>query len=242
MWPFVSRQTMKNSGLLVGSSDYHSHILPAVDDGVKTIDEALAILECFEQQGIAALWLTPHVMEDIPNTTERLRLRFAQLKAEYRGSVKLNLAAEYMLDNLFDARLADNDLLPLGEQGNHILVETSFFNPPMCLYDTIARIKSKGYYPLLAHPERYLYMHEKDYKTLKTTGVKFQLNWASLAGYYGRGVQKKAEWLVEKSMYDVAGSDTHSLALRHWEMKIDASVVKKIKASSILVRCREGNL
>ena len=242
MWPFVSRQTMKDSGLLVGSPDYHSHILPGVDDGVQTMDEALEILACFERQGVAALWLTPHVMEDIPNTTERLRLCFARLKAEYKGGVKLNLAAEYMLDTLFDARLADNDLLPLGEQGNHILVETSFFNPPMCLYDTVARIKSKGYYPLLAHPERYLYMCEKDYRTLKAAGVKFQLNWASLAGHYGSRVKKKALWLVGKNMYDVAGSDTHSLALRHWEMKIDASIVKKIKASSMLVQCRERNL
>ena len=85
-------------------------------------------------------------------------------------------------------------------------------------------------------------MREKDYKSLKAAGVKFQLNWASLAGHYGRSVKKKAEWLVENNMYDVVGSDTHSLALRHWEMKIDASVVKKIKASSMLVQCRKWNL
>ena len=242
MWPFAIRQTMKNSGLLIGSADYHSHILPAVDDGVQTMDEALEILACLEQHGVARLWLTPHVMEDIPNTTERLKLHFARLMAEYRGSIKLNLAAEYMLDNLFDARLADNDLLPIGEQGDHILVETSFFNPSMRLYDTLARIKSKGFHPLLAHPERYMYMGEKDYKTLKAAGVKFQLNWASLAGRYGSSVQKRAKWLVENNMYAVAGSDTHSVALRHWEMKIDATVVKKIKASCMLVRCRERNL
>ncbi len=242
MWPFTSRQTIENSRLLVNSLDYHSHLLPGVDDGVQTMDETLEILANFEQQGVAELWLTPHVMEDIPNTTEGLKQRFAQLLSEYKGAIKLNLAAEYMLDGLFDARLADNDLLPLGEQGNHLLVETSYFSSPMRLHDTLARIKSKGYYPVLAHPERYQYMDEKDYKKLKAAGIKFQLNWASLAGRYGRPEQKKAEWLVKKNMYDIVGSDTHRLSMRHWEMKADASILKKIKTSSMLVERREWNL
>lgn len=242
MWPFTSQKTIKDSGLLFNSLDYHSHILPGVDDGVQTMDDSLEILANFEEQGVAELWLTPHVMEDIPNTTEGLKQRFAQLKSEYKGNIKLNLAAEYMLDGLFDTRLAENDLLPLGEQGNHLLVETSYFNSPMGLHNTLARIKSKGYYPVLAHPERYQYMDEKDYKKLKAAGIKFQLNWASLAGRYGRPEQKKAEWLIKKNMYDVVGSDTHRLSMRHWEMKIDASIAKKIKDSSILVERREWNL
>ena len=242
MWPFTSSQTIKNSGLLTGSLDYHSHILPGVDDGVQSIDDTLEILANFEEQGIAELWLTPHVMEDIPNTTEGLRERFAQLQATYKGNIKLNLAAEYMLDTLFDARLAANDLLPLGEQGNHLLVETSYFSSPMGLHDTLARIKSKGYYPVLAHPERYQYMDVKDYKKLKAAGIKFQLNWASLAGRYGRPEQKKAEWLVKNDMYDIVGSDTHRKSMRHWEMKLNTSIIKKIEKSSMLVQRKEWNL
>ena len=242
MWPFIFRQTMKTSGLLVDSLDYHSHILPGVDDGVQTMDEALEILTRLEEQGVSELWLTPHVMEDIPNSTEGLKWHFACLKAEYKGNIKLNLSAEYMLDSLFDARLAENDILPLGERRNHILVETSCFSPPMGLYNTLARIKSNGYFPVLAHPERYQYMDKRDYIKLKAEGVKFQLNWASLAGRYGRVEQKKAEWLVEKNMYDVAGSDTHRLTMRHWEMKINVSVVKKIKASSMYMQRKEWNL
>ena len=242
MWPFTSKQTIKASGLLVNSLDYHSHILPGVDDGVQTMAESIEILSHFEEQGISELWLTPHVMEDMPNTTERLKHCFAQLKNEYKGSIKLNLAAEYMLDELFYMRLADKDFLPIGEQGNNLLVETSYFNPPMGLYETLAQIKSKGYFPILAHPERYQYMDERDYKKLKAMGVKFQLNWASLAGCYGRPEQKKAEWLIKKNMYDIVGSDTHRLSMRHWEMKIDTSIVKKIKSSSMLVERREWNL
>ena len=242
MWPFTSSQTIEKSELLMNSIDHHSHLLPGVDDGVQSMDDTLEILANFEVQGVSELWLTPHVMEDIPNSSEGLKRHFVRLKAEYKGCIKLNLAAEYMLDALFETRLADDDILPIGEYGNHILVETSCFNPPMGLYDSLARIKSKGYFPVLAHPERYLYMENSDYRKLKNMGVKFQLNWASLAGRYGRIEQKKAEWLVEKNMYDVVGSDTHGLALSHWNLRIKSSVIKKIKVSSMLVQRREWNL
>lgn len=242
MWPFISYKTLAESGLLKNSIDYHSHILPGVDDGVQTVEDSLEILSNFERQGVSELWLTPHIMEDIPNETEALKVRFEELCEAYKGEIKLHLAAEYMLDSLFEERLQSKDLLPLGEQGNHLLVETSYFNSPMQLYETLARIKSKGFYPLLAHPERYQYMSEKDYKKLKSMGVKLQLNWASLAGRYGKPEQKKAEWLVKKDMYSVVGSDTHRLSMRHWEMKVDSSVLKKLASSSANIKCGEWNL
>ena len=84
---------------MVGAADHHSHILPGVDDGVETMDEALRILATYEAMGIKELWLTPHIMEDIPNTPEKLKARFAQLQAAYKGNIALHLAAEYMIDN-----------------------------------------------------------------------------------------------------------------------------------------------
>ena len=80
----------------------------------------------------------------------------------------------------------------------------------MQLNATLQRIKSKGYHPLLAHPERYIYMEEKQYRELCENGVKFQLNLLSLSGGYGRAVEKKAKWLLKNNMYTVAGSDLHS--------------------------------
>ena len=65
-------------------------------------------------------------MEDIPNRTEDLKERFMELNAAYQGNIILHLAAENMLDNLFEERLAKNDLLPLGNEGKHLLVETSY--------------------------------------------------------------------------------------------------------------------
>ena len=96
------------------------------------------------------------IMEDMPNTTTHLWKRYAELQAAYSGRIKLHLASENMLDNLFEERLEKNDLLPLGESGDHLLVETSYFSPPMGLNNILLRIKAKGYYPILAHPERYV--------------------------------------------------------------------------------------
>ena len=148
-------------------------------------------------------------MEDVPNTTERLRERFTKLQAAYQGNVTLRLSAENMLDKLFEERLEQNDLLPIGMEGKRLLVETSYFNPPMGLQDILLRIKAKGYYPVLAHPERYLYMEDKDYRQLKSMDVRFQLNLLSLAGAYGKDARKKAQTLLKKGMYDYAGTDIH---------------------------------
>lgn len=155
------------------------------------MQESLQVLSLYEELGISEVWLTPHIMEDIPNRTEDLKERFMELNAAYQGNIILHLAAENMLDNLFEERLAKNDLLPLGNEGKHLLVETSYFNPPMGLNNILLRIKSKGYVPVLAHPERYVYMDAGDYRQLKEMNVMFQLNLSSIVGGYGTEVKRK---------------------------------------------------
>lgn len=210
VWLFRKRISLKDSGIFEGFTDWHSHILPGVDDGVRTMEEALDILRLYEGLGVKTVWLTPHIMEDMPNTTAHLRERVAELQAAYTGPITLHLAAENMLDNLFEERLKKNDLLPLGENGNHLLVETSYFTPPMGLNNILLRIKAKGYYPVLAHPERYVYMGESDYRQLKDMGVKFQLNLPSIAGMYGKLAKRKAQLLLNKGMITYVGTDTHN--------------------------------
>ena len=210
MW-FRKRQTLEENGFFRGFTDWHCHILPGVDDGVQSMDESLQILAEYERLGVKEVWLTPHIMEDIPNTTEKLRDRFTELKAAYQGSVLLNLASENMLDNLFEERLEKNDLLPIGKDGKHLLVETSYFNPPIGLNNILLRIKAKGYYPILAHPERYLYMNENDYLHLRSMNIQFQLNQFSLFGLYGKDVQKRSKALQKLKTYDYIGSDLHAM-------------------------------
>ena len=205
---------------LTGFTDHHSHILPGVDDGVKKMEVSLNVLEKYEQLGIAEVWCTPHIMEDIPNTTEGLRQRFAELCEAYKGPIKLNLAAEYMMDGLFEERLEQNDLLTIGHEGNQLLVETSYYTPPMDMDQILIQIKRKGYHPLLAHPERYVYMNKERYHELKADGIRFQLNLSSMAGAYGPEAKQKARWLLRKNYYNFAGSDLHSIRnISFWSAK-----------------------
>lgn len=256
MWPFRRRPTLEESGFFQGFTDWHSHILPGVDDGVQTLEESLRVLEEYERLGVREVWLTPHIMEDIPNTTAHLRQRFQELQAAYllkapgnpavgthscvsankttshslassnvvethscvsseettaSPKLTLHLAAENMLDSLFEERLKQNDLLPIGPNGDHLLVETSYFSPPMGMRDILQRVQAKGYHPVLAHPERYLYMTDHAYRQLKGMGVKFQLNQFSLCGLYGKEAQKRAIALRKMDMYDYVGTDLHRL-------------------------------
>lgn len=213
MFKFFSRKVdFQDYGIFHGMADYHSHLLPGVDDGVKTLSETQDILSVMERQGFREVWFTPHIMEDIPNTTRELKSKFEEVKAAYRGSVSLHLAAEYMMDYLFKKRLYTDDLLSIKKDGKHyLLVETSYFNPPMDLYSILEQIRHKGYYSLLAHPERYEYMRMDDYRTLKEKKVLFQLNFPALTGMYGKGVRKKAEALLKAGMYDFVGNDIHSI-------------------------------
>ena len=211
MWPFTRKYALQPSGYFRDWTDWHCHILPGVDDGIRTMEDSLKVLSFYADIGLREVWLTPHVMEDIPNTPAGLRERFAELSAAYHGPLKLHLAAEHMLDNLFEERLAAGEVLPIGAAGDTLLVETSYFNPPMDLDGLLRRISGKGFRPLLAHPERYVYMEMKDYRRLRENGVLLQLNLLSLAGMYGSDARKRALWLLKEGMYDRTGTDLHRL-------------------------------
>lgn len=204
------KQSLAESGVLRGMTDRHCHVLFGVDDGIKTLEDSLAVLAFDEEVGIKEVWCTPHIMEDVPNTTQALRERFEQLEQAYSGPIKLHLAAEYMLDTLFEERFKAGDLLTM--EDNTILVETSTWNPPPDMTGTLRNIQKAGYRPLLAHPERYRYLNDAGYERLHKMGIHFQLNAGSLVGYYGETAMRKAHDLLAKGWYSEIGSDCHRLA------------------------------
>jgi tyrosine-protein phosphatase YwqE len=223
MWPFNHKQSILSSNLLDKITDYHSHILPSVDDGVQDLNEAILTLQALEEYGVREIWLTPHIMEDCPNEPAELREHFSQLCHTYAHSahangeaIKLHLAAEHMLDSLFIKRFNEGDLMPIDDSPSsahapYLLVETSYFNPPVNLYNLLEGIRKKGFTPLLAHPERYRYMTQRDYDHLRDMHVMLQLNLLSLAGAYGEEVRCKAHKLLKGGYYTLFGTDLHRL-------------------------------
>ena len=223
------RRTLQESGALRGSVDRHSHILYGVDDGIGTADESVSALAYEELAGVREVWCTPHIMEDVPNETEMLKARFGQLCALYPGPMRLHLAAEYMLDGLFVERFRTRDLLVM--EDDLLLVETSSISAPYDFYGLLAALMSEGYRPLLAHPERYIYLKMRDYDVLKKMGILFQLNLPSLTGAYGKDVRIKAEALLKRGMYFAVGSDCHrdrSIRHQYGEVLLSRDIIRRV--------------
>jgi tyrosine-protein phosphatase YwqE len=186
--------------------------LPGIDDGASNIADTLFLTEQMQQLGFEQCVTTPHIFTNVwDNTKEIIESTYHATLVTLNDQRKLTLryAAEYMVDPNFAIRFQNEPLLTLKE--NYVLIEISYVNPPIQLYDIIFELQVAGYRPVLAHPERYPYYHHnfREYEKLKNAGCLFQLNLLSTVGYYGNEVAKSCELLLKKGMIDYVGSDVH---------------------------------
>ncbi len=198
-------------------TDIHSHLLPGIDDGVKTVEESLEVIKHLISLGFKKLITTPHIMSDYyKNTPEIINSKLNEVKNTLKAAnikIDIEAAAEYYLDENFYKKIINNEeLLTFGD--NYILFETSFTVEPLILKEVIFRLNSSGYKPVFAHPERYQYLQEKKklLNELIDQGLLFQINALSLTGYYSKQVQKSAEDLINKNVVAFIGSDCHNMA------------------------------
>lgn len=229
MWLIRHKARLIDSGFFNGFTDFHSHILPGVDDGVKTRAEALETLDYFSELKVSKVIFTPHVMNGMTNW-EAIEQEFETLCKEYRGDIQLELGAEYMLDSGFEVRMG-NGLQRIGP--DTVLVETSYFSSPPNFYELLYNLSIAGITPVIAHPERYIYMHDSNFYKLKEKDYLLQLNLLSLAGYYGKRVMRNAEFLLDKGLYDRIGTDLHDLQVfKKWieKMKVTDNQLEKLGA------------
>lgn len=223
---FSKKNTLKDSRLFQKLIDFHTHLLPGVDDGVETTEESLQMLGTYQSMGVKKVILTPHVMEDYPlNNKEYLICRFNDLRKEYTGNIEIALGAEYMLDNSFERHLTEGDLLTIAHK--EVLTETSYMYAPMNFWGLLNQIHTFGYYIVLAHPERYTYLQTSDYNRLKQMGVRFQLNILSPTGYYGEKAKITSQKLLEMGYYDYLGSDLHD-PLKFYEAITQSKISNRI--------------
>ncbi len=210
---FSKRLFLKD--LLEDFVDIHNHILPGIDDGAKNIEDSLNLIKKMRELGIKQYIATPHIMQDFyPNTDETIGNAYQDLlealDSKLLDTITLNPAAEYMLDSHFESLLENRNLFTL--KGNYVLIEMSYFQAPINLEDLIFKIKTQGYIPVLAHPERYSFYHNQKayYENLKQQGCYFQLNLLSLSDHYGKNVEKTANYLIEEQLIDFVGTDIHN--------------------------------
>lgn len=216
IWPFNKGRTTTQSIGEQLKTDYHAHWLPGIDDGAKTMVDALEMIKRFESLGYQKLVATPHIMFDLyPNTPELIRTRLEEVKEAVRKAgiqIELEAAAEYMLDEGFNDHIDNGGLLCIRK--NWVLVEQSTLNASPGVTNTLFKLQIKGYQPVIAHPERYGYLQTANldkFKDFKHSGCLLQLNALSLTGYYGKPTQLLAEALLKNKLYSLVGSDAHHM-------------------------------
>lgn len=194
--------------------DMHSHLLPGLDDGVATLEDAEQIIRSLKHLGYRRIITTPHVMSDAyRNTPDGILASLETLKEHLQKrdiSIELSAAAEYYLDEaLFKMVDTNQRLLTFGEK--YLLFETNFLTEPFNLKEFIFLATTKGYKLVLAHPERYLYLQNNLGKVqdLLDRGVLMQMNISSLTGYYSKPVRQMAFKLIDRGMIHWLGSDCH---------------------------------
>ena len=192
----------------------HSHLLPGIDDGSPGPEVSLQLIRGLEDLGYRKLIATPHVMWDLyRNSSEIIQAAHNNLLAEMKKagvSIELHAAAEYYLDEHF-VQLLDTNTPLLTIKDNMVLIEFSFISSPFDLKEILFKLQIKGYQPILAHPERYLYLNSNKgfYDELKDAGCLFQVNLLSLTSYYGKGVMELANYLIKKDYVSLLGTDMH---------------------------------
>jgi len=219
-----------------GYVDIHSHLLPGIDDGSENISQTAMLLEGLGNIGFSKCIATPHTLPEIwENTSIGIKENFQstqQILEEPHKSMLHGFASEYMINEAFLERLQTEPLLTIKD--NIVLIEMSYLNQPLALKDIIFEIQLKGYQPLLAHPERYLFYHQntKMYTVLKDLDVKFQMNLLSSVGYYGTAVATAADFLLKSNYIDFVGSDVHHLKhVRAFENKIIVNSEKQLQSA-----------
>lgn len=194
--------------------DMHSHLIPGIDDGARTMDETIALLAKFESLGYTKVITTPHIMNEVyPNGPESILgglIKVQEMAKSLGLSIQIEAAAEYYFDETLVEKIRNKSVLSFND---YVLVEFSFHSMPEFEDQLFFEMQTAAYKPILAHFERYQYYHGSTEKAkyFKEKGVAIQLNLNSLTGHYGQSVKKQAELLIDEGLVDFAATDCHRM-------------------------------
>ena len=237
---FTPGKLSKPIDMSVLKTDMHSHLVPGIDDGSDSLETSVGLITGMMELGYEKFVTTPHIQGEFYKNTPHIILSgLERVKRELKKqniNVEIEAAAEYLIDDQFEVKYKEGELLTFGKK--HLLIEFSYFNEHPRLKEFLFDLQIEGYKIILAHPERYSYWfgNFKKYEELKDRGVLFQLNITSLTGYYSAEVKKMAEKFVDLEMINFAGSDMHNFNyLEALERTCSEKYLKKLVDSGKLL-------
>jgi tyrosine-protein phosphatase YwqE len=194
--------------------DFHCHLIPGVDDGVRTLEETRATIAGLRALGYRGAVVTPHIYPGVyDNTVAGLRDAFATLQHAIGTDYPMWLAAEYHTNDGLFPLIEQGDLLHVALGGTRVvLAEFPYLMPAPRGLEALAALRRAGWQPVLAHVERYRYIAQDPepwLAHLRELDVWLQCNVGSLAGMYGPQPQAFARRLLQRGLPVLWASDVH---------------------------------
>lgn len=199
-------------------ADLHSHLVPGVDDGAKTIDDVVEGVDRMRARGVVTIATTPHLEGSLTLDPEGLARRMDEMDAAFEPArravaerfpeLSFSRANEVALDHP-EPDLSERRLRLGG--GPFVLVEWARLHVPPGSRGALERLRAQGVEPLLAHPERYPSMGSflQSAEEWKAAGAAFQVNYGSISGAYGPDAQQRALHLLARGWVDCLATDFH---------------------------------
>jgi protein-tyrosine phosphatase len=205
--------------------DLHSHVLPGLDDGPRTLADAVEIVRAAAAEGVRVLVATPHVRDDYPTEPEEMEAALDELRAA-TDEVELRGGGEIALDFLVELDRDDLRRFALGGS-RALLLEFPYFGWPLDLADIVFRLVAQGFVPVIAHPERNhdVIAAPERLRPLVEAGALVQVTSASLDGRLGKTFRASALALVERDLAHVLASDAHTAAIRAYGLRAGADAL-----------------
>jgi len=240
-WSFKKKKILASDiDLGVLKTDMHSHLIPGIDDGSKSVEESILLIRELKALGYQKIISTPHIQNDkFKNNAAIINNGLENLKIELDKSgiqIEIETAAEYLIDDGFIEKYKQGKLMTFGD--NYILVELSYYSEPMNLKQLFFDLQLDGYKIILAHPERYTYWHNNlnTYQELFDRSIYLQLNINSLTGWYSKESQKIAKELIDRKLIKLLGTDLHNeVYLNQLKLSLREPYLKKVIDSGLIL-------
>jgi len=221
--------------------DLHSHVLPGLDDGTRTVEEARELARRSATEGVEVLAATPHVRIDYPTRPDQMESGLNELRDElvlHEIPIRLIPGGEISLELLWELPHDDLVRFTLAQTGRYLLLEFPYRGWPFALEAAVKRLAATGITPLLAHPERNSEVqdHPNRLAQLVGAGALVQVTASSLVGRLDRSSQWTAEKLIDLGLVHVLASDSHGPHIREGGLRAAAEAVGDAQLARYLTR------